>query len=371
MTGLHSIDRRWDVVVIGAGLGGSVAARRLAEAGAEVLLVDRAPFPRGKVCGCCLGPMALDTLDALGALSQLDTIGLPHVTLSTPVATRSFSTGTMRTVSREQMDDVLVRQAVEAGVVFADACSATINETPHESDQAVTLARKAESVRVAARTIVDAAGLASHRGSTEGRATPYVGLGAMLDDGARLLASPELRMAVSSHGYLGAAPLADGRLTLAAAVKTSAMRAEAGGAAMLAGLLEMLGLPRNVATRTRFRGVPPVRVRQPAQCGAVFRVGDAARFVEPITGEGMGWALAAGDAVTPHVLVRLKDAAAAPTWPAALEQLLRPSQRRCAVVAALVHRPRAFGALLRLLPTHAASGVAAAASGRRTRWGTA
>src|SRR5262245_23559213 len=44
----------WDVAVVGAGPAGSLAARELARRGASVLLVDRSPFPRPKVCGSCL-----------------------------------------------------------------------------------------------------------------------------------------------------------------------------------------------------------------------------------------------------------------------------------------------------------------------------
>ena len=41
----------WDVVVIGAGPAGAIAARQIALAGARVLLVERKSFPRRKVCG--------------------------------------------------------------------------------------------------------------------------------------------------------------------------------------------------------------------------------------------------------------------------------------------------------------------------------
>src|SRR5690242_12505527 len=58
--------RRWDAVVVGAGPAGSVAARELARRGASVLLVDRAAFPRRKVCGSCLNLRALATLAEVG-----------------------------------------------------------------------------------------------------------------------------------------------------------------------------------------------------------------------------------------------------------------------------------------------------------------
>ena len=64
-----------DVLVIGAGPAGSVTARELARRGRRVLLVDKAAFPRPKVCGCCLNAAAVArdvTLDGLQALPLTD-----------------------------------------------------------------------------------------------------------------------------------------------------------------------------------------------------------------------------------------------------------------------------------------------------------
>src|SRR5207253_6673651 len=58
--------RTWPVLVVGAGPAGATAARELARRGVEVLLVDRAMFPRWKVCGCCLNGNALATLERIG-----------------------------------------------------------------------------------------------------------------------------------------------------------------------------------------------------------------------------------------------------------------------------------------------------------------
>src|SRR5437588_7459508 len=59
-------DRRWDVAVVGAGLAGSLAAYGLARRGLAVLMVDKATFPRWKVCGSCLNPQAQAALAAAG-----------------------------------------------------------------------------------------------------------------------------------------------------------------------------------------------------------------------------------------------------------------------------------------------------------------
>jgi menaquinone-9 beta-reductase len=56
-----------DVIVVGAGPAGAATAAHLARAGVDVLLLDRSGFPRDKVCGDFVGPVALAELAVLGA----------------------------------------------------------------------------------------------------------------------------------------------------------------------------------------------------------------------------------------------------------------------------------------------------------------
>src|SRR5690242_4734770 len=64
-----------DVVIVGAGPGGAAAAHYLAKRGLDVLLLDKASFPRDKTCGDGLTPRALGVLDDMGLLNELLRIG--------------------------------------------------------------------------------------------------------------------------------------------------------------------------------------------------------------------------------------------------------------------------------------------------------
>src|SRR6476660_973086 len=65
-----------DVVIVGAGPAGSVAGAMLARAGARVRIVDRAAFPRDKLCGDTVNPGTLARLRALDLASGIDACSL-------------------------------------------------------------------------------------------------------------------------------------------------------------------------------------------------------------------------------------------------------------------------------------------------------
>src|SRR5215211_3318238 len=66
-----------DVLVVGAGPAGSIAALVLARVGVRVTMIDRARFPRDKLCGDTLNPGALSILDGLRIAAPVRARALP------------------------------------------------------------------------------------------------------------------------------------------------------------------------------------------------------------------------------------------------------------------------------------------------------
>ncbi len=81
----------WDAIVVGLGPAGSTAAMYLAKAGKKVLVVDKAPFPRDKVCGDAQGRKAARIMKELGIYEDYEKLEgqkIYGITLSSPNGTQ-------------------------------------------------------------------------------------------------------------------------------------------------------------------------------------------------------------------------------------------------------------------------------------------
>jgi geranylgeranyl reductase family protein len=113
--------KRYDAIVVGAGPAGSTAAYRLAKAGAAVLLLDRARFPRDKPCGGGVTGRAARLLPF-----SIEPV-VEHVVAAVDLRLRygkTLARGNTEPLvymtQRKRLDHFLVQQAVEAGADFRD-----------------------------------------------------------------------------------------------------------------------------------------------------------------------------------------------------------------------------------------------------------
>ena len=109
-----------DVIVVGGGPAGCVAAIVLARGGARVRLLERATFPRDKLCGDTLNPGAIALLARLGLGPADDGLAIHGMLVTGPGAVRVegwYPAGVIgRAIRRSQLDARLLQSAADAGV---------------------------------------------------------------------------------------------------------------------------------------------------------------------------------------------------------------------------------------------------------------
>ena len=154
---------RYDLVVIGAGPAGSVSAYTAATQGLDVLLLDKARFPRFKVCGCCINARALRTLERLGLdglPAELGARSLTRLHVHAPGRRASFALSGSVSVSRQRFDAALARRAEQAGAQFADGTAATMGPAERTSRRVDLRLPDGEARRIQAGVVLVADGLA-------------------------------------------------------------------------------------------------------------------------------------------------------------------------------------------------------------------
>lgn len=359
-------DRAWDVIVIGAGPAGSLAARGLARRGLSVLVVDRAAFPRSKVCGCCLNGRALRALAAAGlgdVPARLGVVPLRGMRLAADGRLACIRLSTNAAISRTALDAALVGAAIDAGAAFLPGVQGTIGPC-NDARRVVRLTAGGHRIETAARVVVAANGLGSRLLAPEVQAIRQgrsrVGAGTVLDCAAGY-PSGCIFMACDLGGYVGLVRLEDGRLDVAAALDTHHVRGCGGPGPAAAVVLEKAGLPPVPGLlRAAWRGTPLLTCRLARPAGRrVLAVGDAAGYVEPFTGEGIAWALTTGSAVVPLAVqaCRRWDTALACRWSACYHHAIGQRQRTCRIVTSALRHPlltRTAVGLLHRLPGLAA-----------------
>ena len=154
-------DLRTDVLVVGAGPAGGMAALELARQGIGVVVLDRSPFPREKVCGDGLLEESLEILGAVGldAVLQSRAHRIDRIRFSAPDGREFLLEGRFATCRRRELDALLVEEASRSGAQFVDGIR--INEPLFEGDTCVGakgVDGRGRSLTMAAKVVLLATG---------------------------------------------------------------------------------------------------------------------------------------------------------------------------------------------------------------------
>src|SRR5438477_971653 len=283
----------FDVAVIGGGPAGSVCAAFGTASGLSVVLIEREKFPREKVCGDCMNPECWPSLRRLGidqhvrvlphgALDWVEFINVRDVHLRVDLPRGENAE---IAIKRSAFDSILLERAREFGTEVREASTLTSIE---KSDGAWKLRTSEATAAFGARVLVGADG----RNSTVARllgllpriAKERVALQAHIslprDFGNRVV------LQLLPGGYSGQAPLHDTELNLCLVGRPKSIRA----------LRHWATQYFNLGSSQTWRTITPLtRSALPPGRENVLFVGDAARVVEPFTGEGIFYALRSGE----------------------------------------------------------------------------
>ena len=333
-----------DVIVVGAGPGGSAAAYHLARHGLRVLLLEKTQFPREKVCGDGLTPratrqlirMGVDTCEKAGWLHNrgLRVIGGGvRLELDWPELATFPSYGLVRT--RLDFDDLLAKRAVQAGAVLRTEITVT-GPVLDNDGRAVGVTAEAgpgkEPVEYRAPLVIAADGVSGRLPLAMGLAKredrpigvavrryyhcPVKADDDYLESWLELKSSQDSDTLLPGYGWIFG--LGDGRVNVGLGILNSSTAF--GKTNYRRMLTDWLGsTPEDWGMRGEANAAGPILGaalpmgfnRVPHYTRGVMLVGDSGGMVNPFNGEGMAYAMESGELAAEIVLQALARPAGA------------------------------------------------------------
>ncbi|MDQ6660226.1 MAG: geranylgeranyl reductase family protein [Chloroflexota bacterium] len=313
----------YDVVIVGAGPGGSATAHYLAKEGFNVLLLDKFTFPRDKTCGDALTPRALHILDDMGVLDAIHQIGhrLDKVefiapkghTVVAPIPQKESKYDYLLFAPRIHLDNLILEHAVASGAKFQSPVRVT-DVVQEENSMVVRGENHGKEVSFRARMVIIAVGantkLLLRMGLLKKMPQMVLCARAYYDGISTVLDAAQCRFdGVPLPGYGWVFPVSPSSANVGVGMFRSGLAARwmpSTARAVFDTFLQTPPLQKLLAGAHRSGPIKgyPLRVdfaRSPTFGKRTMLVGEAAGLVNPVTGEGIDYALESGKIAAEHL----------------------------------------------------------------------